>query len=50
MVIKWVVFFLMLPSLIGGVLMLVVWLLPGSSPSDPEKQATEVPASDKGSV
>jgi uncharacterized Tic20 family protein len=50
MVAKWVLFLLMVPSLIGGLLMLVVWLLlPGSSPLD-DKQATEVPPPDKDSV
>jgi len=51
MVVKWVLFLWMVPSIIGGLLMLVVWLLlPGSSPLEPEKEATEVPASDEDGV
>jgi hypothetical protein len=46
---RWVLFLLLLPSLIGGLLMLVVWLLlPGDAPSDHENQANVVPASDDG--
>jgi hypothetical protein len=38
MVARWVVLLWMVPSIIGGLLMLVVWLLlRGSSPLDDEK-------------
>jgi hypothetical protein len=46
---RWVLFLWLLPSLIGGLLMFVVWLLlPGSSPLEHEEQANVVPASDDG--